>query len=187
MISRTNLRVASVHLTSRVKQALVAMLSVTFGISMYIFMNGFMAGVNDTQTELAFSTLAHVRVYNDLPDDHSNLLTQVHNRGTAINIRNPRIIQYRDGISNSREVIAALERQPEVSAIASQVNINVFFRNGSTKVNGSISGVEVLKEDKLFATSSYMTEGNWFELHNRGEGIILGVGLARKLSVGRGG
>ena len=33
-----NLKVAFAHLTSRVKQALVAVLSVTFGISMYIFM-----------------------------------------------------------------------------------------------------------------------------------------------------
>ena len=74
MIKATNYKIAQGHLTSRVKQALVAMLSVTFGISMYIFMNGFMTGVNDIQEELAFSTLAHIRIYNDLPEDRSNLL-----------------------------------------------------------------------------------------------------------------
>ena len=68
MIKATNLKVAHAHLTSRIKQGLVATLSVTFGISMYIFMNGFMTGVNDIQGELAFSTLAHVHIYNDLPE-----------------------------------------------------------------------------------------------------------------------
>ena len=70
----TNLKISRAHLTSRVKQTMVAILSVTFGISMYIFMNGFMTGVNDTQTELAFSTLAHIHIYNDLPEDNTNLL-----------------------------------------------------------------------------------------------------------------
>ncbi|MEM6816019.1 MAG: hypothetical protein AAF600_16805, partial [Bacteroidota bacterium] len=74
MIRPTNYKVAFAHLTSRVKQALVAIMSVTFGISMYIFINGFMTGVNDIQTELAFSTLAHIHIYNDLPEDRSNLL-----------------------------------------------------------------------------------------------------------------
>ena len=51
MIKATNLKIALSHLTSRVKQGLVATLSVTFGISMYIFMNSFMTGVNDIQEE----------------------------------------------------------------------------------------------------------------------------------------
>ncbi len=186
MISKTNLQVAAVHLTSRVKQALVAMMSVTFGISMYIFMNSFMTGVNDTQTELAFSTLAHVRIYNDLPEDKSNLLAKVTDRGTVINIRNARIIQYTEGIRYASGIVNTLEKRPEIYGIAQQVNMNVFFRNGATKVNGTVSGVEANQEDRLFETSTYMKQGNWFEMQNRGDGIILGTGLATKLSVGHG-
>ena len=62
IVNKTNYKIANAHLTSRLKQTLVAILSVTFGISMYIFMNSFMTGVNDTQTGLAFSTLAHIRI-----------------------------------------------------------------------------------------------------------------------------
>ena len=186
MMSRTNLRIAGVHLTSRVKQALIAMLSVTFGISMYIFMNSFMTGVNETQTEMAFSTLAHVRIYNDLPEDRSNLLVKVHDPQTAIHVRNPRVIQYTEGIKNSPDIIRRLKSHPNVAAIAPQVNINVFYRNGATRINGTVSGVDAFLEDQLFATSTYMTEGDWFELQNRGDGIVMGVGLAKKLSIGVG-
>jgi len=46
-VMNTNQKIASVLLTSRLRQFLVAVLSVTFGISMYVFMNSFMAGVNN--------------------------------------------------------------------------------------------------------------------------------------------
>ncbi len=184
MIRPTNYTVAFSHLTSRVKQGLVATLSVTFGISMYIFMNGFMTGVNDIQTELAFSTLAHVHIYNDLPEDRSNLLTGLYPEETHfVNLRNPKVIQYTEGIRNSEEVIQAISGIPEVEGIVTQVNINVFFRNGATKANGQLSGVNAVREHELFGTGESIIEGSWELIDNRGDGIVMGVGLAKRLSL----
>ncbi|WP_299455501.1 FtsX-like permease family protein [uncultured Microscilla sp.] len=183
MIRKTNLKIVFAHLTSRVKQTMVAILSVTFGISMYIFLNSFMNGVNGTQTELAFSTLAHIRVYNDLPEDRSNLLAGSFDQPTAINIRNARVIQYREGIRNSAKVLHTLAALPQIKAYTPQVNINVFFRNGASQVNGLLSGVEVVSEETLFKPSQYMAKGQWNDLGYRADGIVLGKGLAKKLSV----
>ncbi|MEO1254398.1 MAG: ABC transporter permease [Bacteroidota bacterium] len=184
MIRPTNYKVAFAHLTSRVKQALVAILSVTFGISMYIFINGFMTGVNDIQAELAFSTLAHIHVYNDLPKDRSNLLADHYPDQTKlINLRNAQVIQYTDGIKDADKIVNVVSQFPEVTGVTTQINMNVFFRNGATKVNGVLAGVNAAKEDDLFGTASSMSEGSWKQLDHRGDGIILGVGLAKKLSV----
>lgn len=179
----TNLKVSLAHITSRVKQTLVAILSVTFGISMYIFMNGFMAGVNDAQTELAFSTLAHIHIYNDLPEDHTNLLQQKYGDAKLVNLRNPKVTQYTEGIKNSAKVITAIENNPAITGITRQVNINVFFRNGATKLNGILSGIDVKQEDDLFGTGGYITYGSWSNLEDRGDGLVLGSGLAQKLSL----
>ena len=184
MVRQTNLQVALAHLTTRVKQVLVAILSVTFGISMYIFINGFMTGVNDLQADLAFSTLAHIHVYNDLPEDRSNLLEQgAGGSGKLVNIRNPRVIQYTEGIKNAETVVQAISQVPEVTGISIQVNSSVFFRNGATKFNGMLAGVDAAREDELFAISESMVVGSWQALDQRGDGIILGSGLARKLSL----
>jgi len=184
MITSINLKIVFAHLTSRVKQVLVAMLSVTFGISMYIFMNSFITGVNDIQTELAFSTLPHVSIYNDVPEDNSNILAaNMPKQDVAINLRNARVIQYTEGIKNSAAIMNLLENQAEIAEVTPQVNINVFFRNGATRVNGTLSGIDVVHEDKLFKTSKYLEEGNWNELQHQREGIIMGIGLARKLSL----
>ena len=69
-----NYRIAQVYLTSNLKQTVVAMLGVVFGISMYIFMTNFILGVNNKQSDLIFTSLAHIRIYNDKPDDHTNLI-----------------------------------------------------------------------------------------------------------------
>jgi lipoprotein-releasing system permease protein len=178
-----NTRIAQVYLLSKVKQTAVAILGVTFGISMYVFMNSFMRGVNEAQNLLAFSTLAHIRVYNDRPADRSDLVTRAFPAGTIANIRNPKIIKYTEGIRNSQEIIQFLRQQPEVTAIAPEVNINVFFKNVGNKVNGTLSGVNVAAEDRLFDNTSMMTQGNWKELASRPDGIIVGAELAANLSL----
>ena len=183
IVNKTNYKIANAHLTSRLKQTLVAILSVTFGISMYIFMNSFMTGVNDTQTGLAFSTLAHIRIYNDIPKDNTNLFAGRVDENTLVNIRNPKVIQYTEGIKNSDKILNLLDSVPEISGVTPQLNINVFFRNGATKVNGMLSGIDVVNEDQLFGTAQYVVEGDWMDLNRRSDGILLGSGLAKKLSL----
>ena len=173
----TNLKIARVHLTSKIKQTIVALLGVTFGISMYVFMNSFMTGVNDIQTVLAFTSISHIHIYNDGPADHTNLVKRVYKGNVAINLRNAKVIQYTEGIKNTREILSLVRKQPEVIGITPQVNINVFFRNGSNKINGTLSGVDVENENKLFNIASYMTSGNWNELQYRHDGVILGLDL----------
>ena len=182
MTRSTNTKVAFSHLTSRVKQSIVAVLSVTFGISMYIFMNGFMTGVNDIQTDLAFSTLAHIHVYNDLPEDRSDLISDPQNPTQLVNVRSPKVIQYSEGIINADKELNALSQFDEIAGMTTQVNLSVFFRNGATQVNGALVGVNAAKEDQLFGTATSMKSGIWVDLDQRSDGIILGVGLAKKLS-----
>jgi len=183
MIKSTNNKIAFAHLTSRLRQTLVATLSVTFGISMYIFMNGFMNGVNNITSDLSFSTLAHIRIYNDIPEDRSNLLKETANPKEVINIRGAKTIKYTEGIKNSAQIIDLLKKQQDITGATQQVNINVFFRNGATKVNGLLSGIDVENENKLFKTSTYMTDGKWNDLNFRTDGTIIGIGLATKMSL----
>lgn len=183
MVNATNYKIAFAHLTSRVKQTMVAVLSVTFGVSMYVFLNSFMSGVNNAQTGLAFSTLAHIRIYNDVPEDNTNLLANTIDNTEVVNVRNPKVIQYTDGIKNSQAIINSISNNKEIIGIAPQLNINVFFRNGATKLNGLLSGIDTENENKLFGTAQYIIAGSWDDLKTRNDGIIMGSGLAKKLSL----
>ena len=178
----TNYKIAFVYLTSRLKQTAVAVLGVTFGISMYVFMNSFMTGVNDIQTSLAFTSLAHIRIYNNGPADNTDLVKRLYPAAIS-HIRNARVVQYTEGIKNSASVLSLVRKQPEVAAITPQVNLNVFFRNSGNKVSGILSGVEVESENKLFHISQYIIAGRWNDLKVQSNGLIIGTGLASLLSV----
>ncbi|WP_227699170.1 ABC transporter permease [Spirosoma radiotolerans] len=177
-----NNKIAWVHLTSKIRQLIVAVLSVTFGISMYIFMNSFTSGVNDAQAELVFNTMAHIRVYNDLPKEARQLLPVPNGSDTVQFISNPKRIQYTEGIKNAEPIRDLLESIPDVVAVTEQLNENVFFHNGVSKVSGNLSGVDIENENQLFHTAQYMTEGDLYELERRSDGVILGTGLAYKIS-----
>src|SRR5258708_4883702 len=179
MLSSTNVKIARVHLTSKMKQTVVALLGVVFGISMYVFMNSFMAGVNDTQNTLAFTSLAPIPIFNDSPPENKKPVKKAFPPSVLVNVRNAKVIRYTDGIKSSADMLALIGKQPEVTGIAPQVNINVFFRSGGNKINGILSGVDVENEKKLFNISSYMIAGNWEELLYRKNGVKVRADLAK--------
>lgn len=184
MAKSTNIQIARVHLTSKIWQTFVAVLGVTFGVSMYIFMNSFMNGVNKTQDDLAFSALSHIRIYNqDNNHAYNPIESQFDQSKTIFNILNRKNMQYTTGIKNSSSIISLVQKQTEVVAVARQVNSSVFFRSGSKKVNGNISGVELNPEDELFNTSEKIIQGDWNQLSTHKTGIILGKLLAEKLGL----
>ncbi len=181
-----NQRIATVLLTSRIRQLLVAVLSVTFGISMYIAMNGFMAGVNNVQTEMTFTAMPHLKVYNDLANEVEAILPPPSDSQTVLIVNNARNIRYTEGIRNATAIKTAVRDLDRVMGVTTQLNENVFIRNGVSRVSATLSGIQTQSEDQLFRTTEYLTEGDLFELDRRANGIILGTGLARRIGVGMG-
>jgi len=185
-MANINNKISWTHLTSKVKQLIVAVLSVTFGISMYVFMNSFMNGVNNAQTDITFTSMSHIRVYNDPAGEPTILLSQKNTSDTLIMVSNAKHINYTEGMINADEVKEVLQKNKDIVAITEQVNQNVFFRNGVTKVSGSLSGVDVANEIQMFNTTEYITEGNLNDLDKRSDAVVLGTGLANKLSASMG-
>lgn len=182
----TNQKIAGTLLTSRLRQLLVAVLSVTFGISMYVFMNSFMAGVNHEQTEITFTAMPHIKIYNDLSGDVQPILPAPQDSNTVLMVNNARNIRYTEGIKNAEAIKDAVTTMDEVIGVTVQFNQNIFIRNGVSRVSANLSGIETLNEDRLFNTSKYLTEGDLFDLDKHSNGIILGTGLALRIGVGTG-
>lgn len=178
-----NKKIAWIHLSSKIRQLLVAVLSVTFGISMYIFMNGFMSGVNKAQTDIAFTSMAHLKIYNDLNSDPKPIGLPDTDDNSIHFVRNSKNIRYTEGIKNSEPILESVQNYPEITAVTEQLNENVFIRNGVTRINVLLSGIDVANEDKVFGLSKYITDGDLFELEKRPDGIILGSKLAASLGV----
>jgi lipoprotein-releasing system permease protein len=204
--------IAVTHLVTKKKQSLVAMLGVLFGISMFLVMISFMTGVNRFLEDLAMDNTPDIHIYNPVEIKRGSIIGQAdsavrsagsvnpggpasHNApgtgpaSTAGNSAPPWYIVLHQRpqndlpkIKNAQFISEGLEKMPEVMGVAPQVTSQVFFNNGPVQIQGEISGIDVRKQERLFGLDKKMDEGSLDDLLKGNDVIVMGSGLAAKVS-----
>jgi len=178
----TPFRIAITHLLSKKRQTIVAMLGVTFGIAIFIFQAGLMSGFQKVFIDQTVNTSANIRIYNDVQKERPTLLDRFHNDGKTWNVvRNQKPKEEDSKIKNGRQIMAIIEKHPEVAGVSPFIGSQAIFRMGLAQVAGRVSGVEIEKENAIFSVDKYMIAGDLLKLETIPNGIILGEGLAMKL------
>jgi lipoprotein-releasing system permease protein len=173
-------QVALSLLIARWKQTLVAAIGVTISITMFITVLSFMSGLNDMLDGLITNRTAHIRIYKEIkisetqPVDYVN--SKGHNFVSSIKPKNELL-----GINNSKMIIASLQKDKRVLGVAPKINAQVFYNIGAVDLTGAIFGIDPVEENRLFHFSDYVTSGNYIDLKNIPNSIILGKGVATKM------
>ena len=178
-----NTEIALTYLTARKKQTAVAALGVMFGISMFIFMQSLMKGTNDYFEKMSFTNMPHIRLYseNKVADNHllRNFLTDPSEKILV----NPKQLHQSQGLTNPYGLVARIRRNKLVSFITPQVTGNVIYTSGSVELPGNLAGVDIEEENKMFDVQSNMVAGNLHDLNRVHNSILIGKGIAEKLSL----
>ena len=174
--------IAKSLLLARWRQSLVAAIGVTFSITMFIALLGFMNGLNDLLDGLILNRTAHVRLYNEIkpnPNQPVNIASDYN--GSYNFIHSIKSSGGRLEIQNSAAIIQALKSDPRVLGIAPKITAPVLYNAGTIDITGTVSGIDVIEESNLFFFNDYVTSGNPLDLKNISNSIILGIGVAEKL------
>jgi lipoprotein-releasing system permease protein len=169
-------------LLARWKQTLVAAIGVTFSITMFITLLSFMSGLNDMLDGLIVNRTPHVRLYNEIqpsikqPIDLYDEYKNHYNFVSSVKPKNE-LLQ----IQNSGAIIKMLKDDKRVLGVAPKITAQVFYNVGSIDITGVINGVDVEEENRLFFFKDYVTSGNYIDLKNTPNSIILGKGAAEKM------
>ena len=169
-------------LLARWQQTLVAAIGVTFGITMFITLLSFMSGLNDMLDGLILNRTPHIRLYNEIqaseqqPVDLYPAYKNHHNFVRSIKPKDE-LLQ----IHNSAPIIDALKKDSRVFGVAPKITAQVFYNVGSIDLTGVINGIDVEEENRLFFFSTYVTAGNYIDLKNTPNSIVLGKGAAEKM------
>ncbi len=175
-------RIAITHLLSKKRQTIVAMLGVTFGIAIFIFQAGLMSGFQTTFIEQTVNTSANIRIYNDIQGERPTLLDRFRAKEGMWNVvRNQKPESEDPKIRNGKQIMELIEKHPEVAGVSPFIGSQAIFQVGLAQVSGRVSGVEIEKENAIFAVEQNMMEGDLRKLETIPNGIILGEGLALKL------
>jgi lipoprotein-releasing system permease protein len=174
--------IAGALLMARWRQTLIAAIGVTFGISLFITLLGFMEGLNSMLDGLVTNRTPHIRLYNDIRPSKFQpieLYDPYKNHYNFISSIKPAIAKKE--IYNVEQIIEQLNRDKRVLGTAPKVTAQVFYNLGNIDLNGTINGVDVEQEAKLFFFNDYITEGNYYDLKIISNSIILGKGAAEKM------
>ncbi|MBX2914587.1 MAG: ABC transporter permease [Cyclobacteriaceae bacterium] len=177
--------IARVHLFSKPKQTIIAMLGVTFGIGMFIALVGLMTGLNDFTEEITMTSSPDIHIYHDITEARPSILEVVNPTGINL-VHNQKPKNETAKLRGAARMIEILRQDSRIQGVAPMITSQVFFNYGPTQLNGQIQGVEILEEDKLFDLKAKMKDGRLEDLLAFHEGIIIGSGLARKLNVKKG-
>lgn len=178
---KLSLEIAKVHLLSKPKQTLVAMMGVTFGIGMFIAMVSLMTGLNNFTEELTMTSSPDIHIYHDVTQERPTILEEVNESGINL-VHHQKPKKETPRLRNARQIAELIRRDERVIGVAPTLSSQVFYNYGPVQLNGTISGVEILEEDKLFDLRSKMKSGRIEDLLVSNDGIIMGTGLARKLN-----
>ena len=176
--------IAVTHLTTKPKQTIVAMMGVMFGISMFIIMISFMTGVNNFMEDMAMDGSPHVRIYNPLQVEDETIIAGSHsNSHDWFVVHHQRPKNDLSKIKNALFLANEIEKLPQVQGVAPQVATQVFFNNGPIQISGTMSGIDVHKQQELFSLETKMDEGTLDNLLTSSNAIVMGKGLAEKVNV----
>ena len=180
MINSLIVDIAKSLLLARWKQTLVAAVGVTFGITMFITLLGFMNGLNDLLDGLILNRTAHIRLFNEIiPSPVQPIDLPLQTNINFINSIKPN--GHGQEIDNNLAIIAALKKDNRVMGVAPKVTAQVFYNVGKVDITGVINGVDVEAENKLFHFQEYVSKGNYRDLKNIPNSIILGKAAADKM------
>lgn len=176
--------ISKTHLLSKIRQTAVAALGVTFGIGMFIIMMSFMTGLNELLDGLVLNRTPHIQIYNRSDPTEvqpierqpyaANSLNKIHSVKPKIRL---------ERIHDALPLLSQLRNNDKVKGATPQTTCKVFYLAGSNNLNGIVNGIEVNEEVRLFNFKDYIVEGDVNSLQKKKNNVLLGAGIAKKLSL----
>ncbi len=176
--------IAKTHLWARKKQSAIAALGVTFGIGTFIILVSFMTGLNGLLDGLILNRTPHIRIYNEIKQSENQpieLNEAYKNKMNVVHSIKPKNSQA--SILNNQGIINALRIDKRVKGVTPQVSTRIFYQSGNILLNGNLIGINVIEETRLYNFQQYIVNGTPQDLESNDNGVIIGIGVAEKLSL----
>ena len=178
------LEIAKKHLLTKMKSTVTASLGVTFGIGSYITLVSFMTGLNQMLDDLILDQTPHIRLYNEIAPSDRQPISFAQEFSDAVHVvRSVKPKQNQEKIHNALPILTHLKQNEQVKGAMPQVKAQIFCLSGSIELGGNLTGIDIMEEVRLANMGDYIVRGSPEALENNKNGILLGAGLAKKMSV----
>jgi lipoprotein-releasing system permease protein len=166
------------------KSTVTASLGVTFGIGAYITLVSFMTGLNHMLDDLVLNQTPHIHMYNEIEPSAAQPVSLYEKFDGGLNkVHSIKPKQSQLKIHNALPILHYLKDQKSVKGATPQLRSQIFYLSGSIELGGNLVGVDIMEEVRLSNIQDNIVEGSPEALRNTENGILLGSGLAKKMSL----
>ncbi|MBK9735399.1 MAG: ABC transporter permease [Saprospiraceae bacterium] len=174
--------IAFALLTARLRQTLIAAVGVTFSITMFVTLLGFMNGLNGLLDNLVLNRTPHIRLFNDIkPSENQPVSQSLKYINSYHFISSIKPGNNRKELYNVGAILQALRSDSRVKGVAPKVSAQVFYNIGPIEMTGVVNGIDVVNEQNLFFFNDYVVTGKALSLRDIPNSIILGKTAAEKM------
>lgn len=170
------------HLRRRPRQTVVSVFGVMMGVGAYVAISSMMLGFQNDFIRRIIDVSPHVSMLDEFRNPPPQPVLRA-NPGAAVAIAGLRPKQELRGIRNPGAKLAAVQALPGLRA-APSLRGQAILRFGSTDISATLIGIEPELERRVSTIEADLTAGSLGALKTTANGIILGVGMARKLGIG---
>ena len=181
---RFEARLAWRHLVSGGGQTWLTICAVAIAVTVIIFIQTLITGVQKRFVGDLVGPLPHVTV--KMPDPLPAPLSAVEKTpaGTILTSDVQKQVQQRTDIENWKQLEVQLAQFPGVKTVTSAVRGSGFLFRGAKRFPVTVSGADPLKQEKISPVQKDLLAGRWLDL-GPGE-VVIGVRLAEEAGVGLG-
>ncbi len=169
------------HLFSRKKQSILILLGIIIGTASYVSISAMMMGFQVKLADQLVNNDAHIRV-----SAREELLTPK-SLNSFINAKHVFWSVPPSGRKDSAKIeypigwFNKLDKDPDVSYYAPQVNLNVIINRSKVTQSVRLIGADPIKQEKISQIKQYMIAGKFSDIGSSGNHIIVGKILLEKI------
>lgn len=176
--------IALKHLLARKRQSIVSLLGIILGVAFFLAISSLMKGSENDFLKRLVDNSPHITV-NDEFRNAREQPAEILYKGTALEMRNVKPLTETRGIRGYKQIMEKLGSMEGLKASP------VLGGNALTSFAGkdqsiSLSGMDPQKMFEVTTIANYMVAGKLENLLANADGVIIGEGLAQKLSLSLG-
>jgi lipoprotein-releasing system permease protein len=182
-VSRVVLFIALRQLWDRKLLNGIAVLGVTLGVLTLIGINGIMQGFQVKFLENITKISPHVTIFDKQLRPAPSILARYEDDFVAARVSHETPSDRQLRINRPAEIVRAVERLDGVTAAAGSLVGSAVLAIGAKEYPVDLRGIDPPRQDRVTPISQYLVKGSFRALSALPDGIVVGSGVASKMSV----
>src|SRR6478672_3248436 len=176
--------IALKHLLGRPRQSIVSLSGIVLGVAFFLAVSSLMQGSESDFIRRLVDNSPHITVSDEFRNPRLQPVSQLFGEG-AIEIHGVKPLTETRGVRHYAQILEALRTMPHLRAspvLAGQAIVTFAGKDVAVSLNGMIPS----EVSDITTIRDYMVAGSLDELIGNPDGIVVGDGLTRKLSLSLG-